>query len=105
LAIVAALASLGDAGYLDPVVLQVSREREKWVELFRELKVNFTPSRGNFVFFETGLPNAEFAAAMMKEGIEIGRAFPPYDRWARISIGLPGENASARAAVRKLLQP
>jgi histidinol-phosphate aminotransferase len=104
LAVVAALASLRDAGYLKPVVRQVSRERAKWVDLFRELKLNFTPSRGNFVFFETGLPNAEFAAGMTRDGIEIGRAFPPYDRWARISIGLPEENASARAAVRRLLQ-
>jgi histidinol-phosphate aminotransferase len=39
----------------------------------------------------------------MAEFVEIGRAFPPYERWARISIGLPHENASARAAVKKLL--
>ena len=104
LAVVAALASLRDASYLAPVVLQVSREREKWFDSFRELKVNFTPSRGNFVFFETGLPNAEFAAALTNDGIQIGRAFPPYDHWARISIGLPEENARARAAVQTSLQ-
>jgi histidinol-phosphate aminotransferase len=68
------------------------------------MKLNFTPSRGNFVFFETGVPNAQFAAALLQEGIEIGRAFPPYERWARISIGLPAENAIARAAVRKSLR-
>jgi histidinol-phosphate aminotransferase len=50
------------------------------------------------------MPNAEFAAALLKEGVAIGHAFPPYDRWARISIGLPQENAIARAAVRKSLR-
>src|SRR6202790_1105593 len=101
----AAAARLQDASYVDGVTRQAAQEREKWFELFRDLKLNFTPSRGNFVFFETGMPNAEFAAALLKDGVAIGHAFPPYDRWARISIGLPQENAIARAAVRKLLRP
>ena len=105
LAVAAAAASLQDANYVAGVTRQVTQEREKWFELFRELKLNFTPSRGNFVFFETGTPNAEFAAALLKDGVAIGHAFPPFDRWARISIGLPQENAIARAAVRKSLSP
>jgi histidinol-phosphate aminotransferase len=104
LAVAAAAASLQDSSYVAFVTRRVSEEREKWFELFRDLKLNFTPSGGNFVFFETGLPNADFAAALLKEGVAIGRAFPPYDRWARISIGLPAENAVARAAVRKSLR-
>jgi histidinol-phosphate aminotransferase len=39
----------------------------------------------------------------MAEFVEIGRAFPPYERWARISIGLSQENAIARRAVHNLL--
>jgi histidinol-phosphate aminotransferase len=103
LAIAAASASLQDAGYVARISRQVAEERDQWFRLFRELKLNFTPSSANFVFFETGMPHAEFAAALLKEGVEIGRAFPPYDRWARISIGLPEENVVARAAVRKLV--
>jgi histidinol-phosphate aminotransferase len=83
----------------------MARERDKWFELFQDMKLNFTPSRGNFVFFETGVPHAQFAAALSKNGVEIGRAFPPYDRWSRISIGLLAENAIARAAVRKSARP
>jgi len=67
------------------------------------LKVNFTISAGNFVFFEAGIPHVDFAASLLREGVDIGRAFPPYERWARISIGLPEENGQAQAAVRKLL--
>jgi histidinol-phosphate aminotransferase len=103
LAVAAAAASLQDANYVARVVRQVADEREAWFRLFRDLKLKFTPSSGNFVFFETGMPHAEFAAALLKDGVEIGRAFPPYDRWARLSIGLPEENAIARAAVRKVL--
>jgi histidinol-phosphate aminotransferase len=103
LAVVAAAASLQDAGYVAGVAQQVAAERDRWFELLTELKRPFTPSRGNFVFFDTGLPHAEFADALLKDGIEIGRAFPPYGQWARISIGLPEENAIARSAVNRVL--
>ena len=103
LAVAAATASLQDADYVAGVARQVAQERELWFRLFRDLKLKFTPSGGNFVFFETGMPHSEFAAALLKDGVAIGRAFAPYDRWARISIGLPPENAIARAAVRRTL--
>jgi histidinol-phosphate aminotransferase len=103
LAVAAASASLKDTGYLSSVARKVAREREAWFQLFRELRIHATTSSGNFVFLETGLPHVDFAASLLKEGVDIGRAFPPYDRWARISIGLPAENAIARAAVRKVL--
>jgi histidinol-phosphate aminotransferase len=104
LAIIAATASLRDSGYLAEVTRKVADERAKWFRLCGELKMNITASGGNFVFFESGVPHAEFAAAMLAQGVDIGRAFPPYERWARISIGLPEENAAARAAVRKLVR-
>jgi histidinol-phosphate aminotransferase len=103
LAVAAAAESLAEVHYVADIAGAVAREREIWLQLLRELKVNFTASVGNFVFFETGIPHANFAASLLEDGIEIGRSFPPYDRWARISIGLPQENARARAAVRKLL--
>jgi histidinol-phosphate aminotransferase len=103
LSVAAAAASLEDPGYVAAVAGKVARDRDLWFNLLRELKVRFTESSGNFVFFETGMPHAEFAAAMLREGVEIGRAFPPYERWTRISIGLPHENARARAAVRGIV--
>jgi histidinol-phosphate aminotransferase len=103
LAVAASVASLQDANYVARITPLVAQEREKWFGLFRDMKLKFTPSSGNFVFFETGMPHAEFAAALLKDGVAVGRAFPPYDRWVRISIGLPEENVVARTAVRKLL--
>jgi len=103
LAVAAATASLQDVGYVERVAREVAAERDLWVGLFRELRVRHTQSSANFVFVETGLPHAQFAAAMLEQGVTIGRVFPPYDRWARISIGLPHENSIARAAVRQTL--
>jgi histidinol-phosphate aminotransferase len=103
LAVTAAAASLKETDYISRVTAQVAHEREIWFRVLRELKVNFTASAGNFVFLETGIPHVDFAASLLQKGIDIGRAFPPYDHWARISIGLPQENALAQAAVRGLL--
>jgi histidinol-phosphate aminotransferase len=68
------------------------------------MKLRHSDSRGNFVFFETGRPHREVAEALGARGIEIGRAFPAYDRWVRISIGLPEENNMARTAIADLLK-
>jgi histidinol-phosphate aminotransferase len=103
LAVAAAAASLEDTGYVAAVAAKVAQERDLWFSLFHELNVHFTESNGNFVFFETGIPHREFSAALLQKDVDIGRAFPPYERWARISIGLPHENASARVAVHDLL--
>jgi histidinol-phosphate aminotransferase len=43
--------------------------------------------RGNFVFFDTGQPVADFSAAMRRAGYLVGRPFPPYDTWCRVSMG------------------
>jgi histidinol-phosphate/aromatic aminotransferase/cobyric acid decarboxylase-like protein len=48
-------------------------------------------------------PAEALAAAFLAEGIDIGRSFPPLNRWARISIGLPEENERAIGVLRKLL--
>lgn len=102
-AVAAAAASLADTQYVSAVAAKVAQERQIWLDLLHRLKVNVTESNGNFVFFETGMPHENFASSLLRDGIDIGRSFPPYDLWARISIGLPDENAKARTAVRKLL--
>jgi histidinol-phosphate aminotransferase len=103
LALAAAAASLRDSGYVDGMRLKVVEERQKWHALLDTLGRRRSDSRGNFVFFETGQPHEMVAAQLVREGIEIARAFPPFDQWIRISIGLPAENTRARNAIKKLL--
>jgi histidinol-phosphate aminotransferase len=103
LAIAAADGSLRDTDYVAATRAKVITEREKWNQHLDALKLRRSDSRGNFVFFETGRSHREVAAALLARGVDIGRAFPPLDHWARISIGLPGENARARNAVAELL--
>jgi histidinol-phosphate aminotransferase len=51
----------------------------------------------------SGHDHEALTAAFLAEGIDIGRSFPPLNRWARISIGLPEENERAIGVLRKLL--
>ena len=52
-----------------------------------ELKLAYAPTRANFVFFDTGQPAAEFLAAMRQRGFSLGRPFPQYPSWCRVSMG------------------
>lgn len=104
LSLLAARASLEDPDYVARVRAKVAVEREAWAELFRKNHVRFTPSYGNFVFFDSRRPHAQVASALATKGIEIGHSYPPLDTWIRISIGLPEENAIARQAIAELLR-
>jgi len=103
LALVAASASLRDADYLPRIHAAVAAERSLWNAFFDRHQIEHTAAQGNFVYFNARRPGNEVAAALRAKGIEIGRSFAPYDTWVRISIGLPEENAAARAAVLAVL--
>jgi histidinol-phosphate aminotransferase len=102
--VAAASAALRDLGQVENTRNAVDRERSLWFSLLQELKLEYAESAGNFVFFHTGMPHTEFSERMLSLGVNIGRAFPPYNDWARITIGLPEENRQARAAVRRAME-
>lgn len=67
----------------------------------RDLKLRHVEQgRGNFVFFDTGRPLAEFSAAMRRAGYLVGRPFPPYDTWCRVSMGTVEQMRGFAAALR-----
>ncbi len=48
-------------------------------------------SHTNFVYFHAGRPVGDVQAALAERGYIVGRAFPPYMDWVRVSIGTPDE--------------
>lgn len=52
-----------------------------------ELKLPYVKSHANFVFFQSGKNINELGAVMLAKGVQIGRAFPPFLDWCRISTG------------------
>lgn len=51
--------------------------------------IRHLPSNTNFVFFHLGHDVRDFARQMEARGILVGRPFPPYTDWCRISLGTP----------------
>ena len=69
-----------------------------------ELGVRHTRACGNFVFFDTGMPLADFRAEMRAHGISIARPFEPFPTWSRVSIGTTAETDALLAALPETLK-
>ncbi|MEZ4958044.1 MAG: aminotransferase class I/II-fold pyridoxal phosphate-dependent enzyme [Saprospiraceae bacterium] len=51
------------------------------------LGLPYVKSHTNFVFFKTGMDIKDFNQAMQEQGVWVGRPFPPYNEWCRVSTG------------------
>jgi histidinol-phosphate aminotransferase len=102
--IVAASAALRDTDQVERTRKAVARERRVWLSVLDDLQLRHSEPNANFVFFNAHMPQPQLAAAMLSQGIDIGRPHPPYANWARITIGLPEENQRAQAALRRTLE-
>lgn len=101
----AAAASLQDTAYQNMCRDRNSEGRAIMQTAVKALGRRMTSSHTNFVFFDTGMPVEKVQAAMLTKGFLIGRAFPPYNTWARISIGTPDEMKRVAAALPEIVKP
>jgi histidinol-phosphate/aromatic aminotransferase/cobyric acid decarboxylase-like protein len=76
--IVAASTALRDTAQVEHTRTAIAHERVRWLSILRQLKLVHTETRANFVYFDMGRPQPEFAAAMRLRGIDIGRAYPQW---------------------------
>ncbi|MDG1438552.1 MAG: histidinol-phosphate transaminase [Emcibacteraceae bacterium] len=84
-----ALASYRDTD-TQKFILQKNRESKEIVyNLFDKHNVRYMKSNTNFIFFETGIDVNEVRERFQKHGILVGRQFPPYLTWCRVSMGKP----------------
>jgi histidinol-phosphate aminotransferase len=93
-AVRAARASLGDKGFLTDTRRRILASRQKITGKLTQLGLRYAVPQGNFVFFDTGMPLARFTDLMKARNILVGRLFPPYDTWCRITIGTEPEVAA-----------
>ena len=71
-----------------------------------ELGCRSSESQGNFLFVDVGRPAAEFRDACSRQGVFVGRDFPPFEKThARISVGTMEEMEKAAAVFRSVLRP
>ena len=103
LGVVGALASLDDLLYVESARLKIKAGRDALIGVLKEFGRRYAEPQGNFVFFHTGVPIAEFSKRMLAENVIVARGFSPLNDWCRISIGSPAEMAVCHAALRKIL--
>jgi histidinol-phosphate aminotransferase len=99
-AVRAALASLTDHAYLTDCRRRILASRTRITTELTRLGLAYAEPQGNFVFFDTGVPLAQFTEFMQRHNILVGRRFPPYENWCRITIGTEHEIDAFLEALR-----
>lgn len=107
LAQAAAIAALNDKAFLEQGARNNAAGYKQLTAAFDELGMEYVPSYGNFVLVKVGEDDgagARVNLALLKQGV-IVRPVGNYGlpQWLRISIGLPQENATFIAALKKAL--
>lgn len=102
LAIAAAKAALEDEDFYDFSIEKNRIARKMMTTTLDDLSLNYVPSACNFIFFHAGRPISEVQAAYRKEGLLVGRSFPPLTDWCRVSMGTVEQVEKLCAATRSI---
>jgi histidinol-phosphate aminotransferase len=90
-AVRAARASLDDEAFRADCRRRILASRTRITGELTALKLRYAEPNGNFIFFDTGMPLKRFTELMRARNILVGRLFPPYENWCRITIGTEPE--------------
>jgi histidinol-phosphate aminotransferase len=94
----------------DPLHVAAERARNTEVRAFTvkallDMGVKPADSQGNFLFADIGMPAKDFRDACAKQGVLVGRDFPPFEKThCRISIGTLDEMRKATDVFRSVLR-
>lgn len=101
---VAAIASLGDKEFAKRSVEANATSRKILSDTLDELKIKYLPSQANFMFYQIKGDLKTFQKRMQDRHIMVGREFPPFSQWNRISLGIPAEMRAFTNELRKFRQ-
>lgn len=68
-----------------------------------DLNLEYALSNANFVFFKSGRDISVLEKQMLDKGIMVGRPFPPFNDWCRISTGRLEEIDRFNDTLKKVL--
>jgi histidinol-phosphate aminotransferase len=102
----AAIAAIGDPAHIENERKRNTEVRAFTVKALEDLGCKCTDSQGNFLFVDVKRPAREFRDACAKQGVMVGRDFPPFEKThARISMGTMDEMRKAVDVFRSVLKP
>ena len=79
----------------------MSNARDETFSWLASKKVQFIPSQSNCFMINVQRPGKEFAKEMAEEKIFVGRSWPVWPTWIRVTVGTPDEMAKFRSAFAK----
>ena len=91
LAVAAAIEALKDKEFYAFSLRKANEEKDKIYKLLDYLGLKYVESSTNFVFFESKKHIDDLSKEMLDKGVRIGRPFPPFYDWCRISTGTSQE--------------
>jgi histidinol-phosphate aminotransferase len=100
---VAGIAAIADQPRMRQEASQNAETRAFTTEWFTRKGFAVVPSQANFVLVDLRRDVAGFRDACTKEGVLVGRVFPPLTRHCRISVGTMDEMRRATRIFEKLL--
>ncbi len=99
----AAIASYRDREFQQFCLQKNKASKEIVYKLLQETGRRYLDSQTNFIFLHTGRPIEKFQQTMEKRGFLVGRPFPPYKNWCRLSLAKPEETASFAKVFRDVI--
>ncbi len=103
LAIDAAIAAMEDKEFYEFSLNKVKEGKQLMYSAMNDLGLEYIRSNTNFIFFKTGRNIKTFNRQMLEQGIKVGRPFPPFDEWCRISMGTIQEVQLFNQALKNVL--
>lgn len=91
LAVEAAKEALQDEAFYKFSLAKNKEAKERIYKLLDHLKLDYVKSHTNFIFFHSKRDIRELGPQMLEKGVRIGRPFPPFYDWCRISTGTSQE--------------
>lgn len=102
--IAAAIASLNDPQHIADESARNTQVRAFTVGALKQMGAKPADSQGNFLFADIGMPAKDFRDACAKQGVMVGRDFPPFEKThCRISFGTMEEMKKATAVFEQAL--
>jgi histidinol-phosphate aminotransferase len=100
----AAIASLKDTNVVRERKEQNAKIRANTFAWLDQNGYKYIPSESNCFLLETGRTGRDVIAAMAKENVYIGRVWPIYPSWVRITVGTSDEMGQFQTAFDKVMK-
>ena len=102
-ALFAAEAALEDQSFYEKSLALNEESKEQIYQTLDRMGLRYIRTHGNFVFFKSGIPIRELQSRAERLGVLVGRPFPPYNDWCRISTGTPAQTDKFCSVISTIL--